>query len=152
MKLQIYEHKSTNSSTCVVIMHCLRPESDGRGWLRGTARQPSLPLRQQPVTTPTMANLPEAAAAAAALGPAAEAGAAVAADTTTTEPAAAVPAGSPPDPLMSVHRLRYAIPVNLFTANLSTISNTIPAPNEPVPSPDLRKLRNQCKKKETTLT
>jgi hypothetical protein len=77
-----------------------------------------------------MANLPEAAAAAAALGPAAEAEAAGVADTTTTEPAAAVPAGSPPDPLMPVRRLRYAIPVNLFTTHLSGISNATPVPND----------------------
>jgi hypothetical protein len=86
--------------------------------LRGTVRQPSLPLHQQPATTLTMANPPEAAAAAAAPGPAVEAGAAVTADTTTAEPAAAVRAGSPPDPLMPVHRLRYALSVNLFTARL----------------------------------
>jgi hypothetical protein len=110
---RIYEHKTINDSACVIITNCLRPESDGRGWLRGTARQPSLPPRQLPVTTPTMASLPEAAAAAAALDPAAVAEAAGAADTTTAEPAAAAPAGSPPDPLMPVRRPRYAIPVNL---------------------------------------
>jgi hypothetical protein len=75
-------------------MNCLRPESSGRDLLRGTARQPSLPLHQQPATALTMANPPEAAAAAAAPGPAAEAGAAVAADTTTAEPAAAAEQGS----------------------------------------------------------
>ncbi len=126
-------------------MNCLRPESGGRGWLRGTARQPSLPLHQQPVTTPTMANLPEAAAAAAAPGPAAEAGAAVAADTTTKEPAAAVRAGSPSDPLMPVHRLRYAISVNLFTASSGSdfltsygsgsTSQKVTVPTVPVPVP-----------------
>jgi hypothetical protein len=89
-------------------MYCLRPESGGRGWLRETALQQPLPLHQQPATTPTMASPPEAAAGEAAPGPAAEAPAAVAADKTTTEPAAAARAGSPPDPLMPAHRLRYA--------------------------------------------